>query len=79
MRRWYKLNERFNKWKFCIFIIISFINPASSQTAGKWVEKGLAYYKQGDFNKAIEAFNKAIAIDSKIKKHGLAKDRHLLC
>ena len=33
------------------------------ETGGNWVEKGLAYYKQGEYDKTIEAFNKAIAID----------------
>jgi tetratricopeptide (TPR) repeat protein len=33
------------------------------ETGEKWVEKGLVYYKQGEYDKTIEAFNKAIAID----------------
>jgi LPXTG-motif cell wall-anchored protein len=69
------MEERFNKWKFYIFIIlfVSLINPVSSQTAVEWVEKGIAYGKQGEYNKAIEAYNKAIAIDPNDKKALLNK------
>src|SRR3972149_6915171 len=63
------MDERVNKWKICIFIIffISFINPAfalyTSQTVVEWVEKGNVLYDSGEYNKAIEAYNKALAID----------------
>ncbi len=54
---------------FVIIILFSiFIYPASSQTAGEWVEKGIAYGKQGEYNKAIEAFDKAIAINPNSKE-----------
>lgn len=67
------MGERFNKWKFYIFIIffISFINPAfapySSQTVLEWVEKGNAFEQLGEHNKAIEAYDKAIAINPNFK------------
>ncbi len=63
------MEKRFNKWKFYIFIIffISFINPASSQTAEEWVKKGNAFEELGEHNKSIEAYDKAIAINPNYK------------
>ncbi len=61
-----KMNERVNILKFCIFIIlfISFINPSSSQTANEWISKGYELYESGEYDKAVDAFIEAIAIDS---------------
>ncbi len=60
-----------NSWegfRSCVFDEISFINPASSQTAGEWVENGNTFGKLGEYDKAIEAYNKAIAIDPNYKE-----------
>ncbi len=58
--------------KGMIFVIIIlllnlFIYPASSQTAGEWVKKGNELIKSGESEKAVEALNKAIAINPKEK------------
>ncbi|MCX9085671.1 MAG: tetratricopeptide repeat protein [Candidatus Methanoperedens sp.] len=63
------MEKRFNKWKFYIFIIffILFINPASSKTAVAWFNEGNVFAESEDYNKAIEAYNKAIAINPNYK------------
>ena len=51
---------------FCIFFLLSGV-PAQSQTPGsalKSFAQGSKHYQQGDFDRAIEDFSKAIEISS---------------
>ncbi len=70
-QRYSKLITIMKVHKRMIFVIIIllnlFIHPASSQTAVEWNNKGFALDESGEYNKAIEAYNKAIAIDPNYK------------
>ncbi len=67
--------ETLSKWKvFAIVIfLVVFINPASSQSADDWLFEGHALYNLGEFEKAIEAYDRAIAIDPNFKDAWLNK------
>jgi tetratricopeptide (TPR) repeat protein len=48
----------------CLFLLILlFCKSASADTADSWVESGNADFNQGNYGKALSAFEKAIALD----------------
>ncbi len=57
-----------------IFFAI-FVQPVISQTAYDWNEEGNRLYDLGEYNKAIEAYNRATAIDSNFESAKENRDR----
>lgn len=62
-----------------IILLIIFVNPVIGQSVNELVNEGISYGKLGEYNKAIETFDEAIAINPDEKSawynKGIAFDR----
>jgi tetratricopeptide (TPR) repeat protein len=63
-RAWNHMQPRDLRNVICLFLLILLVGQAASaDTADSWVESGNADYNQGNYGKALSAYEKAIDLD----------------